>query len=116
MCSANANQYVRSCLYLLSCESVLSVSDTNNQALSLVLLTTIPNNQTVRCNKQSEEFGTFECEFCYGPEASCQGLATCITVNSSAIYFPQSTDRSDLLLSCHSKGEWNTCGSDTRHI
>ena len=84
MYSTNANQYVRSCHYLFSCESVISVSDTNNQALSLILITTNPNNQTVRCNQQLEGFGSFECEFCYGPGASCQDLATCITANNSA--------------------------------
>ena len=47
-------------------------------------MTTNPNNQTVRCAQQSEEFESFECEFCYGPVISCQNLTTCIIVNSSA--------------------------------
>ena len=92
MYSTNANQYVRSCHYLFSCESVISVSDTNNQALSLILITTNPNNQIVRCNQHSEEFGSFECEFCYDPGISCQNLTTCITVNSSATSLTQLTE------------------------
>lgn len=58
--------------------------------MTLSISTTDPNNRTVKCSPRSLEFGRFECEFCYSPGTSCQGLSSesCITIDESITVLP----------------------------
>lgn len=50
-------------------------------AFTLNVFTSNPHNQTVECAQFPGDTGTFECDFCYGPN-TCQNLTTCITIGS----------------------------------
>ena len=63
-----------------------------NQVVSLILNTTIPDNQTVACAQLSGGMETFECEFCYSAGDSCQNLTTCISAAVTPTLLPSLTE------------------------
>ena len=77
--------------YTLCLTIIMYISDSRNQIFTLKIFSTSTNNRTVECSQvMPMRQETFECEFCYSANISCQNLQSgyCITINNSAAALP----------------------------